>query len=190
MAIKDQCSGCLSYNKANGICQMTGVKPSFDYHSCDDYKKKNSINLDKGGSIPVAQPTMPSPRPTLAPVPSSPQPVQPSANSSTGSRGMFSHLFSFNGRIRRLEYGLTFLAFYLYELPMELISEDDLSAGFAIAWLLLLIPVLWIFYAQGAKRCHDLDNSGWYQLIPFYSLWLIFKKGNSGPNSYGDDPKA
>ena len=54
----------------------------------------------------------------------------------------------------------------------------------------LLIRSLWIFYAQGANRCHDLDNSGWYQLIPFYSLWLIFKKGNSGPNSYGDDPKV
>ena len=128
---------------------------------------------------------MTSPGPTQAPVP----PVQPSANSSTGSKGMFSHLFSFNGRIRRLEYGLTSLALYLYELPMEL-SEDDLSAGFAIVWLLLLIPALWIFYAQGAKRCHDMNNSGWYQLIPFYALWMIFKKGDTGSNNYGDDPKA
>lgn len=103
---------------------------------------------------------------------------------------MFSHPFSFNGRIRRLEYGLTFLALYLYEFPMELISEDDLSAGFAVVWLLLLIPALWIFYAQGAKRCHDMNNSGWYQLIPFYALWMIFKKGDSGSNNYGDDPKA
>ena len=190
MAIKDQCSGCLSYNTINGTCQRTGVKPSFDYHSCDNYSKKTSINLEKGDPAPVTQPTMPSPGPTQAPVPSSPQPVQPSANSSTGSKGMFSHLFSFNGRIRRLEYVLTFLAFYLYELPMELISEDDLSAGFAIVWLLLLIPVLWIFYAQGARRCHDMNNSGWYQLIPFYALWMIFKKGDSGSNNYGDDPKA
>lgn len=73
---------------------------------------------------------------------------------------------------------------------MELISEDDLSAGFATIWLLLLIPALWILYAQGAKRCHDMDNSGWYQLIPFYMLWMIFKKGDSGSNSYGDDPKV
>lgn len=73
---------------------------------------------------------------------------------------------------------------------MELISEDDLSAGFAIVWLLLLIPALWIFYAQGAKRCHDMNNSGWYQLIPFYALWMIFKKGDTGSNNYGDDPKA
>lgn len=190
MAIKDQCSGCLSYNTVNGTCQITGVKPSFDYHSCDNYSKKSSINLEKGDPAPVTQPTMTSPGPTQAPVPSSPQPVQPSANSSTGSKGMFSHPFSFNGRIRRLEYGLTSLALYLYELPMELISEDDLSAGFAIVWLLLLIPALWIFYAQSAKRCHDMNNSGWYQLIPFYALWMIFKKGDTGSNNYGDDPKA
>lgn len=102
---------------------------------------------------------------------------------------MFYHLFSFNGRIRRLEYGLTFLALYLYELPMELISEDELSAGFALVWLLLLIPALWIFYAQGAKRCHDMNNSGWYQLIPFYALWMIFKKGDTGSNNYGDEAR-
>lgn len=190
MAIKDQCSGCLSYNNVNGTCQRTGVKSSFDYHSCDNYSKKSCINLEKGGPVPVTQPTMPSPGPTQAPVPSLPQPVQPSVNSSIGSKGMFSHLFSFNGRIRRLEYGLTFLALYLYELPMELISEDELSAGFALVWLLLLIPALWIFYAQGAKRCHDMNNSGWYQLIPFYALWMIFKKGDTGSNNYGDDPKA
>jgi len=43
--------------------------------------------------------------------------------------------------------------------------------------------------AQGAKRAHDLGNSGYYQFIPFYGLWLIFQPGDSGINTYGENPK-
>ena len=189
MAIKDQCSGCLSYNTANGTCQRTGVKPSFDYHSCDDYKKKNSINLDKGGSSPVAQPAMPSPRPTPAPVPSSPQPVQPSANSSTVGKGMFSHPFSFDGRIRRTEYCLSYIFYIIWYFIYMAVIESE-SIVLILLAIASLIPALWFFIAQSAKRCHDRDNSGWYQIIPLYFLWMMFAEGDHGTNSYGEDHKA
>jgi uncharacterized membrane protein YhaH (DUF805 family) len=58
-----------------------------------------------------------------------------------------------------------------------------------ILFLLLIIALLWFTWAQGAKRCHDLGNSGW-QLIPFYALWLLFADGQSGINRYGDNPKG
>jgi len=47
----------------------------------------------------------------------------------------------------------------------------------------------WFLFAQGAKRCHDMNNSGWYQLVPFYILWMLFYQGTAGPNNYGPDPK-
>ena len=47
------------------------------------------------------------------------------------------------------------------------------------------------------KRLHDLDRPGthyWYLLIPFYNIYLglllLFKRGTSGCNQYGDDPLA
>ena len=56
--------------------------------------------------------------------------------------------------------------------------------------LILLIPVYWFLLAQGAKRCHDRGNSGWYQIIPFYNLWMLFADSEKGVNDYGLNPKG
>lgn len=50
--------------------------------------------------------------------------------------------------------------------------------------------VVWFLLAQGAKRCHDRGNSGWWQLIPFYYLWMFFADGEIGDNEYGTNPKG
>lgn len=105
------------------------------------------------------------------------------------SQGMFKHLFSFKGRIRRMEYGLTYLVYWLFCLPMNLISEENLSDDFVIVWLLLYIPIFWITLAQGAKRCHDRGNIFIYQFIPFYIFWMIFADGDESVNRYGTSPK-
>jgi uncharacterized membrane protein YhaH (DUF805 family) len=56
--------------------------------------------------------------------------------------------------------------------------------------LILMIPMLWFIWAQGATRCYDVGNSGWWQLIPFYGLWLLFQDGQPGSNNYGENPKG
>lgn len=108
------------------------------------------------------------------------------------SQGMFSHPFSFNGRIRRTEYGLSVLVYYVWYILLELMmsgSDRSNASGVAVLYLLTCIPFYWFILAQSVKRCHDLGNSGWYQLIPFYGLWLLFVGGDKGPNKYGLDPK-
>jgi len=65
---------------------------------------------------------------------------------------------------------------------------ESQGAG-AIGGFVLLIPTLWFLWAQGAKRCHDLDRNGWMQIIPFYFLVLIFQDGVQGRNEYGPNPK-
>lgn len=103
---------------------------------------------------------------------------------------MFKNIFSFDGRIRRLEYGLTYLAYIIITNSLELLIDSNFSPDTAIIfYLIILIPILWIMLAQGAKRCHDRGNSGWYQIIPFYVFWMIFADGEPGPNEYGDNPK-
>ena len=96
---------------------------------------------------------------------------------------MFSLPFSFNGRIRRTEYGLSFIIYIIaYAIIIGLVKT---SSVFALAY----IPLLWFLWAQGSKRCHDRGNSGWYQIIPFYVLWMIFAEGDKVQNEYGNSPK-
>ncbi len=101
---------------------------------------------------------------------------------------MFKNPFSFNGRIRRTEFGVSVLLCYGLNAVLSGIPRGgDGSAGIAV--LLLLVPVLWFLWAQGAKRCHDIGQSGWFQVIPFYGIWMLFARGNAGANRFGDDPK-
>ena len=110
---------------------------------------------------------------------------------------MFKNPFSFEGRIRRTEYGLSFIIFVVGRVIITLIAaamvsnsyNSDNSGVVAISFL-FSIPLLWFLWAQGAKRCHDVGNSGWWQLIPFYALWLLFQDGQPGQNQYGDNPKG
>lgn len=97
---------------------------------------------------------------------------------------MFRNPFSFYGRIRRTEYGITFIIYWVCYVIIRLLMRE----GYQVA-LLGLVPMLWFLWAQASKRCHDIGNSGWYQLIPFYFFWLLFQRGDRGENDYGDDPK-
>jgi hypothetical protein len=99
---------------------------------------------------------------------------------------MFERPFSFEGRIRRTEYGISMIIyFFLIAILNSIVEESE-----ALIFLLAYIPLVWFLWAQNAKRCHDLGNSGWWQLVPFYSLWLLFQDGQPYTNSYGLNPKG
>ena len=101
---------------------------------------------------------------------------------------MFKNPFSFDGRIRRTEFGLSLI---IYAVTIGIINVMvEQSSGDAAFLLIALIPLLWFLWAQCAKRCHDVGNSGWWQLIPFYIFWLIFQDGQPSKNEYGENPKG
>jgi len=97
---------------------------------------------------------------------------------------MFKSPFSFEGRIRRLEFGLTWLIYWMLFFFIKVAS----LAG-ASFLLLLFIPMIWVMLAQGCKRCHDLGKSGFWQIIPFYFLFMIFQQGDEDANEYGYSPR-
>ncbi|HTJ50631.1 MAG TPA: DUF805 domain-containing protein [Cyclobacteriaceae bacterium] len=97
---------------------------------------------------------------------------------------MFKNPFSFSGRIRRMEYGLTFIIYIV-----AYVASLALIGAAAPIGILVLIPLIWFVWAQGAKRCHDIGRTGWMQIVPFYVLFLLFQDGDDGTNSYGQNPK-
>ena len=146
------------------------------------------IDIPSEITIPEAPIITATAAPTFEPTK---QEVSSSSNSTTiSNKGMFKRPFSFNGRIRRTEYCLSFLIYMIWYGVINAIMETpDPSAGASVFVLVSFIPMIWFLWAQNAKRCHDRGNSGWYQLIPFYVFVLLFGESDEGSNEYGDNPK-
>lgn len=109
----------------------------------------------------------------------------------TEQQAMFSHAFSFSGRIRRLEFGLSYIICVVLNVLLSGAVENTPLLG------LLSIPFLWFLWAQMSKRFHDIGYSGWRiftLLIPIYNivvlLMLFFKDGEPCENDYGKNPKG
>jgi uncharacterized membrane protein YhaH (DUF805 family) len=103
---------------------------------------------------------------------------------------MFKNPFSFEGRIRRLEFGLGIILTYVVYFGAAFFFGLMSSEIGAAVLILGYIPLVWFRLAQAAKRCHDLGNSGWYQLIPIYNPFvLLFSEGDRNKNEYGSNPK-
>ena len=103
---------------------------------------------------------------------------------------MFKAPFSFDGRIRRIEYFLSgIVGGIVFSIAWALgIGTFILGAG--------MVASMWFSLAQGVKRLHDLDKSGWLILLMFvpivnalFGLYMLFADGTVGPNQYGEDPK-
>lgn len=120
---------------------------------------------------------------------------------------MFKAPFSFDGRIRRIEYFLsgiiggivTWIAM-LMGVGTFIFGAASGSAGGSVFGLLIglaaMVASVWFSLAQGVKRLHDVDKSGWLILLMFVpianvvlGLYMLFADGTVGPNQYGDDPK-
>jgi uncharacterized membrane protein YhaH (DUF805 family) len=101
---------------------------------------------------------------------------------------MFKNPFSLKGRIARTEYALSLISSFVFLLITSSVASDYLHGDFILT--ITLLCFIWFNLAQGSKRCHDVDQSGIMQIIPFYGFVLIFQEGSYGNNSYGTNPKS
>ncbi len=151
--------------------------------SGDTLVRKTGCELLPARKIPELQNFFPSQANANPKVDDQPNVWQPSPP--LNKKSFFNNLFSFNGRIKRKEYGISVAIFLvLYYIFFFLILE---GSGTVLASI-LFIPLFWFMLAKGAQRCHDCGNSGWFQLIPFYVVYLLFAEGTNGPNEYGNNP--
>ena len=124
------------------------------------------------------------------------------ASESAQPKGVWRY-FSAKGRANRREYWLVTLStpFLLIGfLAVEAVFagifessgllEKDQSAGPAAAIFLLVgCPlVFWIYLAAFVRRRHDVGLPGRKRLNAFHTIFLLFKKGDLGPNAYGPPP--
>jgi|GEM_PF-531114 len=104
---------------------------------------------------------------------------------------MFSNPFGLKGRIRRTEYWLSYVIAYIYFFLIAAVTARiERVSGGGSAFFLFILPIYWFLIAQNTKRCHDRGNSGWFQIIPFYGLWMAFGESDRFVNEYGPNPKG
>ena len=94
---------------------------------------------------------------------------------------LFKAPFSTEGRVSRFEYILTFLIYIGVDIVCDLLLGSPNSS---VLYGIILIILFYIFICQSVKRCHDIGKAGWWILIPFFVLWLLFAKGDKGENDY------
>ncbi|MDE5712607.1 MAG: DUF805 domain-containing protein [Muribaculaceae bacterium] len=68
------------------------------------------------------------------------------------NKGMFKRVFSFKGRIRRTEFGLSYIIFLAWYLGFVAVTEmNDVNPVLALFIILTIVPAYWFLWAQGAK---------------------------------------
>lgn len=92
----------------------------------------------------------------------------------------------FNGRARRQEYWMYVLVYILLLIATSII---DAIIGFPIFTLIAIFGLAVPSLAVSFRRIHDTGKSGWFILVPFYGLYLLFVDGTPGSNEYGANPK-
>jgi len=94
----------------------------------------------------------------------------------------FRRFLDFRGRSNKLQYRLFLFFYVLTDLLLSAFGGGSTTLN-NIVMLCLLVPLL----AVQIRRSHDTGKSGWWILLPFYSIYLIFAK--SVPEGPNDSPQ-
>jgi uncharacterized membrane protein YhaH (DUF805 family) len=100
------------------------------------------------------------------------------------------HYADFEGRVGREEFWMFMLWSFLIQMAFNLIGLEVISLLISLA---ILLPAV----AIGTRRLHDIDKSGWWQLIGLIPIigWIIViillaQKTSMTENQYGTPATA
>lgn len=112
----------------------------------------------------------------------------------TAVKTCLSKYATFQGRASRSEYWYFTLFTFLLSLIAGIIDEA-IGSQFGVMSAILTIAIMVPGIAVAARRLHDTDRSGWWQLlfiVPVLGIILLIvwfcTKGTPGPNRFGEDP--
>jgi len=115
-------------------------------------------------------------------------------------KGMARALFSFKGRLARLEYTVGFGIFIACAgavtaclgIVSDQLAWNEGDGRLITAEIISFLPLLWILFALLAKRMHDIGKTGLASLLVFVPLvgqlvpWvMLFYPGTRETNLYG-----
>ena len=105
------------------------------------------------------------------------------------------YLFSFEGRVTRLEYWMFYVPLIIGYIIVFIFAAVFGEEAATIILYLLGLVYIWSVIAIQVKRWHDRDKSGWWILInfiPIIGIWALiengFLRGTEGKNRFGEDP--
>jgi|SaaInlStandDraft_5_1057022.scaffolds.fasta_scaffold22441_2 hypothetical protein len=93
-------------------------------------------------------------------------------------------MFDYKWRINRLQYFLGLLSFYWLIIIFILIDESNTSSDLIDMLYILVFPAYYFLITILIRRSHDINNSWWFILIPFYVLYLFFAEWNKSENKF------
>ncbi len=96
----------------------------------------------------------------------------------------------FSGRARRKEYWMFFLFHMIIMYGLIILAGVLELAALATVSMIYALAVLVPAIAVGVRRMHDAGKSGWYLLVPIYSLILACTDSEAGSNKWGPNPKS
>jgi len=105
---------------------------------------------------------------------------------------------NFSGRARRREFWLFYLCFAIINVVFQVLGAiPGIGSIFGIIGGLVSLVLLLPSIAVAIRRLHDIGRKGIFLLfflVPLVGqilliIWWV-KEGDSGPNSFGPDPKA
>ena len=117
--------------------------------------------------------------------------------------GIIENFFRWEGRLNRKPYILYSIGIWFLMLILNVVADvlgDSRSSVALLVAFALYLAVLALCVPSvmlTIRRWHDLGKSGWFSLlllVPLVNfvvgLYLWVKKGDDGPNQYGEDPLA
>lgn len=108
---------------------------------------------------------------------------------------------NFNGRARRKEYWMFTLFYIIASFVLSIVDSIlgtmNMQIGIGLLGGLFALASFLPAIAVAARRLHDINKSGWWQLIAIIPIigWLVLfifyiMDSNPGENSFGANPKG